>query len=108
MNIISFFAQCLLCVIFWQLGTKVEVDETDGETSYGEVQVEEFDEEAELQARIWNGFTRAIHGVTDSVRESFTATVTPQQITDLSYRERPRLAQSSNTHRPQIQDLEDV
>ena len=57
MNILSFFAQLLLCVIFWQLGTvQPVVIPDDDEDIHGTVQVEEFDEEAELQARIWNRF----------------------------------------------------
>ena len=65
MMIISFFSQCLLCVIFWQLGTIVD-EITDNESSTVSIQVEEFDEEAELQRRIWNGFTRELHGIEDT------------------------------------------
>lgn len=49
----SFISQTLLCIIFWDLG-KVQV--TDHSQSHDSIQVAEFDEEAEVQARIWNQF----------------------------------------------------
>jgi hypothetical protein len=57
-EIFSFFAQDLslavLCFILWELGTKEEPDTADVEVAI--IEVEEFDEEAETQARIWNFF----------------------------------------------------
>ena len=75
MNFLSFFAQLLLCVIFWQLGTAqpVVVPDDDEEID-GTVQVEEFDEEAELQRRIWNGFQREIRGLMDRLTQTSRST----------------------------------
>ena len=88
MFIFSFFSQCLLCVIFLQVNTKTETTETkeDEESSSAvTIKVEDFDEDAELQARIWNSFTRAVHGVRNTVNELSKSTVTAQQIMRLSY-----------------------
>lgn len=49
-----FISQCLLCVTFIVMNTP----ELERETEAGEIRVEEFDEDAELQARIWNAFMR--------------------------------------------------
>jgi len=49
-----FISQCLLCVTFIVMNTP----ELETETESGEILVEEFDEDAELQARIWNAFMR--------------------------------------------------
>jgi hypothetical protein len=50
----NFVSQCLLVVIFWPLGTKEEVEQEIEDTEA--VYLETFDNEAELQARIWNQF----------------------------------------------------
>jgi hypothetical protein len=65
---LSAIAQCLLCVIFWDLGTRreehtletndLEVTRTTFKTEVQTVVVEDFDEDAELQAKIWNQFSR--------------------------------------------------
>ena len=59
--VLNFFSQALLCYIFWDLGTKKEEEETDQEdeeADYAPTQTEVFDEEDEVQARIWNAFLR--------------------------------------------------
>lgn len=53
----------LLVAIFWDLGKKrtseaLENLEEEGSDRNSTVEVEDFDEEAELQARIWNKFQR--------------------------------------------------
>lgn len=58
----NFFSQALLCVIFKDLGKKENlVSEQDDAmlesvSSASSVKVDEFDEEAQLQAQIWNQF----------------------------------------------------
>lgn len=54
MYLVAFVAQLLLCAILWDLGTPVH-DRTE---SHESLKVEDFDEEAEVQARIWNSFNR--------------------------------------------------
>lgn len=49
----SFLAQLFLCAIFWQLGTNRNRAPADTE-EYPEIEVVDFDDHAELQARIWN------------------------------------------------------
>jgi hypothetical protein len=53
-QVFNFISDCLLCVIFWQLGQnqQSESDKENGE--YPEIEVVAFDDHAELQARIWN------------------------------------------------------
>jgi hypothetical protein len=50
----SFISQLCLCAILWDLGSNPETEEEE-ETS---ILVEDFDEEAEVQAKIWNKFMR--------------------------------------------------
>jgi uncharacterized alpha/beta hydrolase family protein len=54
----SFVAQLFLCAIFWQLGTVKQEKKTEqseqSDEAYPEIEVVDFDENAELQARIWN------------------------------------------------------
>jgi hypothetical protein len=61
--ICSFISQCLLAKIFWNLGT-IDEDRADADTeredSFSEIYTEDFDEDAEVQARIWNSFNRGI------------------------------------------------
>jgi hypothetical protein len=45
LQVTSFISQCLICVIFRQLSEKTRIES---------VEVAEFDQEAELQARMWN------------------------------------------------------
>jgi len=48
-----------LILIFWDLGSVPEADEMLNESQgFVPIRVEEFDEEAEMQARIWNRFMR--------------------------------------------------
>lgn len=51
---VSFVSQIILCVIIWQLSNQHKLD--------GEVETAEFDEEAALQARLWNQFIRCPKG----------------------------------------------
>jgi len=51
----SFFSQICLCAILWDLGSVIEVERELTDTS---IQVIDFDEEAEVQAKIWNKFMR--------------------------------------------------
>lgn len=55
---LSFIAQVLLCAIFWDLGRKKEKQEESEEEEFAEVTLEDWDEDAELQMRIWNSFLR--------------------------------------------------
>lgn len=48
--ITDFVAQLLLCLIFWDLGTKQELVEEEPE------RLASVDEDSEMQARIWNRF----------------------------------------------------
>lgn len=55
----NFLAQILLVIVFWELGKKEqELPDTATECSEQEPEVEGFDEDAEMQARIWNSFNR--------------------------------------------------
>ena len=54
----SFLSQGFLCAIFWDLGRKRHVEARLQNESYPEIEVLDFDEHAELQARIWNQFMR--------------------------------------------------
>lgn len=46
LSVFSFVSQSLICLIFWQLDQDEEFSQT--------IEVEEFDKDAELQARMWN------------------------------------------------------
>lgn len=64
----SFCSQIILCWIFWSLGrARKKKEELECNTTaspsteseeFPEIKVEEFDESAELMARIWNQFSR--------------------------------------------------
>ena len=54
----SFISQALFGVVLWQLGTVEEPEPTDDEDDYASVIEEDFTEDDELQARIWNQFLR--------------------------------------------------
>lgn len=56
-NICLFVSQCCLCQVFWQLSVKHD-DLRASETSYSDVQTEDFDEEAEIMLEIWTLFVR--------------------------------------------------
>jgi hypothetical protein len=51
----------LLSKIFWDLGNKEDlaVDDDGNSHSYASIRHEDYDEEAEIQARIWNNFMRS-------------------------------------------------
>jgi hypothetical protein len=51
----SFISQVCLCAIFWDLGSKPR----QNEPRMPSIRVEDFDEEAEVQSRIWNNFIRS-------------------------------------------------
>ena len=64
LNILSFFAQCLLIVIFVQLGTKQtlpETDETHRNSRMTLTSVDD-DEESQMQAHAWILFVRERKG----------------------------------------------
>ena len=72
LEVCAFFSQALLCVIFVQLSATQQPDQTGEEqddqssiSSFKSIEVKSFDEEAEVQARIWNAFTRSLHGIED-------------------------------------------
>ena len=74
-------SQVLLCAIFWQLGAKLE--ETPQKTQPEEpLLVKTFDNEDELQARIWNAFNLRKLEQSDFIEfaESFKGTVTAEMI----------------------------
>ena len=52
---VSTIALILLAMIFWDLASPAEEETRESVSS---IQVDDFDEEAELQARIWNSFNR--------------------------------------------------
>jgi hypothetical protein len=61
----SFFSQIILCWIIWGLGKARNDEELEQSTlpipteeEWPEIRVEEFDESAQLMARIWNQFMR--------------------------------------------------
>ena len=75
MQICTFFyillywiSQILLCVIFWDLGMgeNIELTGDDEESQFDEIKEEAFDEDADLQARIWNRFQREDRGSVQS------------------------------------------
>lgn len=89
MYVCSFVSQCLLCLIFWQL-TKQDFPEDSqehdeaadtfsntsthrrdsAETVIAEVRVADFDDDAQLQLRIWNTFRRLEKNVTSTLASS--------------------------------------
>jgi hypothetical protein len=55
----DFVSQLLLIFIFWDLGKPEETRiESLSSSRFSSVMIDEFDDEAELQARIWNRFQR--------------------------------------------------
>ena len=68
MNFTSFVSQCFLCVIFWQLGTKHALQETDNPFRSSVLQEilltrSDDDEEFQMQAQTWLLFMRDRHGL---------------------------------------------
>ena len=47
----------MLSVIFWELGKKTKLVEEE-EEEFDVIEVEEFDQDSEVTARIWNLFNR--------------------------------------------------
>ena len=92
----NFISECCLCAIFWQLSNNLDKPQTiteentdDEESDIAPIYTEPYDEDAELQARVWNGFQRLNHGLIgsqdsrNSMNDDFSntmTTVTPQQI----------------------------
>ena len=74
----------LICVICLQLSKESDFNEeieeelADDESGIESIKVQPFDEDAEVQARIWNAFTREKYGVESTA--SATSIVTPAQI----------------------------
>ena len=71
--VMSTIAQLLLTSIFWDLAAKPTQEEqqalaTETDEHFDTVEVEDFDEDAEIQARIWNRFIRDVKGLDDSER----------------------------------------
>jgi hypothetical protein len=71
--VMSTIAQLLLTSIFWDLAAKPTQEEqqalaTETDEHFDTVEVEDFDEDAEIQARIWNRFIRDVRGLDDSER----------------------------------------
>ena len=65
MNVFCYVSKIFLCAIFLTLSKKLEPDPEDDqsdiekeESSAKSIEVQSFDAEAELQARIWNTFVR--------------------------------------------------
>jgi len=79
-----FISLSLLVVIFYHLSKVPEdaVSDSDSVSSYKSIEVAVFDEEAEVQARIWNQFLRDAKGIDDSQRNWCTESisVTPLQV----------------------------
>lgn len=57
---LSILAQGLLCIIFWELGEAVHVEyqDTAENESIVSLDVQGFDDQAQIQARIWNQFNK--------------------------------------------------
>lgn len=53
-------SEILLCSIYWDLGKSVPKKDKVAATtaSFAEIETEDFDEDANLQADIWNGMVR--------------------------------------------------
>ena len=71
-------------MIFYHLSKVPEdaVSDRDSVSSYKSIEVAVYDEDAELQARIWNQFLRDAKGIDDSQRNWCTESisVTPLQV----------------------------
>lgn len=67
-NLGSFISEALLFNIFWDLGNKIE-RETAERSSFVEIKAEDFDEDAELQANMWNSLVRTDCGVLGDDRQ---------------------------------------
>lgn len=62
---VQFIVSCLLCAIFWQLSNEDETEEQEEEDEEEDpgmrltaIEIEAFDQETELQAKMWNQFMR--------------------------------------------------
>lgn len=105
MLLCSFVSQCFLCAIFWRLSTPVNYEEEDldetSESEYVDVEVQVFDEDAEVQRRIWKEFTRQLHNIEDESDQpnQYTQTMTAedQRTMSLLSFNRPSVARSQHT-----------
>ena len=99
MVICSFFSQLLICVIFWQLGAKkdtvpsnsakaytTKVNEAVDDYDFVTVEIETWDPDADLQARIWNTFIRNGSENSDTDDRNISLSLSPQQIARVSRR----------------------
>lgn len=97
MVICSFFSQLLICVIFWQLGAKIDIVPSNSarvhktkvkkaveDENFPSVEIEKWDPEASLQARIWNTFVRNGSESSDTDSSNISLSLSPQQITSVS------------------------
>ncbi len=77
-----FVTQALLCAIFWQFGGKLEALNTQETDEPEPLLVQDVDDEAELQARIWNAFNIEKRQSDELTRfaESFKAIITLEHI----------------------------
>jgi len=64
LNISDFVSQVLLCFILWNIGTKDTAEEESDIRS--SVETASFDEDAELQAQIWQMFARRRRSTMDT------------------------------------------
>lgn len=82
--VLAFFSQCCICFVFWQLGEKIEPAKSvrNADNSYPQIILASFDGDAELQARLWNQFVRAVAQEDDNLPtdQSMSVVVTYQDI----------------------------
>ena len=74
----------------------------------GEVETASWDDDAELQARIWNGFLREIKGIADSVYEDeyiSRPTVTQSQIKRMTLAIQTRPKSLSHDVKSHLQEI---
>lgn len=76
--IANFVSQLILVAIFWNLGRKVNFI-PDNESEYlnteSALNEQDFDEEAELQMRIWNNFQREDHAAASGIGSTYKLTL---------------------------------
>jgi len=83
----GYLSQFLLCVILWELGTADEDDEETREETEAnkpqlseQIEIVEWDEEAETSARIWNLFAVKRTGAVDDEEERVSGYINAAQI----------------------------
>ena len=82
MAVMLVVTQVLLCAIFWQFGGKLEAPDTQETEEPEELLVKTYDDDSELQARIWNAFAmkRLQSNEVTGLIESSSATITAEQV----------------------------